>query len=116
MATITFDTLKCMKRLKEAGVPAAQAEAQAEVLAEAFVQNVDNLVTRDYLDVRMEALDSRFEAIDSRFEALDSRFEALDSRLEALESRMNGKFRLQNWMMGIAFSILVLPQLRALLV
>ena len=87
MAAVTFDTLKCAKRLIEAGVPAAQAEAQAEVLAEAFVHNVDNLVTRDYLD----------------------------ARLEALESRIEGRFRLQNWMMGIGFSVLIIPQLRALL-
>ena len=86
MAAVTFDTLKCAKRLIEAGVPVQQAEAQAEVLADAFVHNVDNLVTKDYLD----------------------------ARLEALEERIDGKLRLQNWMMGVAFSILVLPQLRAL--
>jgi len=43
----------------EAGVPAKQAEAQAEVLAEAFVHNVDNLFTRDYLDARFEAFEER---------------------------------------------------------
>ena len=87
MAAVTFDTLKCMKRLMEAGVPAEQAEAQAEVLAEAFVHNVDNLVTRDYLD----------------------------ARLDALESRINGRLRQQTWMIGIGFTVLVLPQLKALL-
>lgn len=84
---MTFDTLKCMKRLIEAGVPAAQAEAQAEVLAEAFVHNVDNLVTRDYLDVR----------------------------LDALESRIQGRLRLQNWMMSIGFAVLIIPELKALI-
>lgn len=87
MAAVTFDTLKCMKRLIEAGVPAAQAEAQAEVLAEAFVHNVDNLVTRDYLDVR----------------------------LDALESRIQGRLRLQNWMMSIGFAVLIIPELKALI-
>lgn len=62
MAAVTFDTLKCMKRLIEAGVPAEQAEAQAEVLAEAFVHNVDNLVTRDYLDARLQLLEDRFNS------------------------------------------------------
>ena len=34
MATITFDTLKFANALKEAGVPAAQAEAEAMALSE----------------------------------------------------------------------------------
>jgi hypothetical protein len=33
MATVTFDTLKFANRLKAAGVPEKQAEAEAEVLA-----------------------------------------------------------------------------------
>ena len=36
MSTITFDTLKFANRLKAAGVPDKQAEAEAEVLAEAL--------------------------------------------------------------------------------
>ncbi len=36
MAAVAFDTLKFARRLKEAGVPDKQAEAQAEVMAEAF--------------------------------------------------------------------------------
>lgn len=35
MATLTFDTLKFANRLKAAGVPPQQAEAQAEAFAEA---------------------------------------------------------------------------------
>jgi len=62
-------------------------------LAEAFVNNIDNLVTTDYLDARLDAV---------------------DSRMETMESRINSKLRLQNWMMGVAFSILVLPQLQVL--
>ena len=34
MATITFDALKFANTLKEAGVPAAQAEAEATALSE----------------------------------------------------------------------------------
>lgn len=34
MTTLTFDTLKFANRLKAAGVPAQQAEAEAEALAE----------------------------------------------------------------------------------
>ncbi|GAB6043341.1 DUF1640 domain-containing protein [Endothiovibrio diazotrophicus] len=36
MTAITFDTLKFARRLKAAGVPEMQAEAEAEALAEVF--------------------------------------------------------------------------------
>ena len=36
MTTITFDTLKFSRKLKEAGVPEKQAEAEAEAIKEAF--------------------------------------------------------------------------------
>ncbi len=43
-AVVVFDTLKFARRLKEAGIPAVQAEA--EVLAEIFETNLDELVTK----------------------------------------------------------------------
>ena len=45
MAAIGFDTLKFARKLKAAGVPEQQAEAQAEIMAEAFLLNMDALVT-----------------------------------------------------------------------
>ena len=41
MAVIAFDTLKCAQRLIDAGVPEKQAQVQVEVMAEAFVYNMD---------------------------------------------------------------------------
>ena len=46
MTTITFDTLKYSKRLKEAGVPAKQAAAEAEALAEILEVNLKDLATK----------------------------------------------------------------------
>jgi hypothetical protein len=46
MTTITFDTLKYSKRLKEAGVPDKQAEAEAEALAEILEVNLKDLATK----------------------------------------------------------------------
>ena len=45
MATIAFDTLKYAKRLKDAGVPEKQAEAEAEALE----VNLKELATKDDL-------------------------------------------------------------------
>ncbi len=46
MATITFDTLKFANTLKEAGVPSAQAEAEATALSEVLEVNLKDLVTK----------------------------------------------------------------------
>lgn len=40
MATITFDTLKYVERLKAAGVPEPQAKAEAEALSEALAETI----------------------------------------------------------------------------
>lgn len=49
MATITFDTLKFANTLKEAGVPPAQAEAEAKALSEIFEVNLKELATQQDL-------------------------------------------------------------------
>jgi len=54
MAAITFDTLKFANKLKSAGVPEKQAEAEAEALAEALEVNLKELVTKEYLDVKFQ--------------------------------------------------------------
>jgi len=94
MAAIAFDTLKAARRLKEVGVPEAQAETQAELMAEAFVFNMDALVTRDYLD---HCLDARFAAQEKR---LDERFAAqekrLDERFARWEKQINARFDKQD--------------------
>ena len=47
MTTITFDALKFVKKLRSAGVPEAQAKAEAEALASAFSEAMDSqLATR----------------------------------------------------------------------
>ncbi|WP_333873290.1 hypothetical protein [Methylobacter sp.] len=45
MTTITFDTLKFANTLKAAGVPSAQAEAEAVALSEVLEVNLKDLVT-----------------------------------------------------------------------
>ena len=45
MATVTFDTLKFVERLKAGGVPEAQAKAEAEALETAFSEAMDSKLT-----------------------------------------------------------------------
>lgn len=59
MSAITFDTLKFANRLKSAGVPAAQAEAEAEALADVMEIAGRDLVTKEYLDTCLIQLEQR---------------------------------------------------------
>ena len=57
MATITFDTHKFIRRLRDAGFQEEQAEAVADAFKE--TQNEALPVTRDYLDSRLLELENR---------------------------------------------------------
>ena len=105
MAAIAFDTLAYVRRVVAAGMPREQAEAQAEAMKEAFVHNVDALVTRDYLDARFSEFETRLEA------KTDKRFAEFDLRLE----RMEGKFNLVYWMQGLTIVCVVIPVIRGYL-
>ena len=57
MATITFDTHKFIRRLREAGFEEAQAEAVADAFQ--YAQEEALPITRDYLDSRLLELENR---------------------------------------------------------
>jgi transposase-like protein len=59
MAAVTFDTLKFANRLKQAGVPDRQAEA--EVLAEALQVNLKDVVTKE--DLRASIIVERSQEV-----------------------------------------------------
>ena len=128
MSAIGFDTLKFARKLKQAGVPERQAEAQAEVLGEAFLYNLNEIVTRDYLDTRLapvyarlDGIDARLDGIDARLDGIDARLDRMDARLDGIDARLNqidqrfveidGKFRLVFWMQGMTIAVIVIPML-----
>jgi len=78
MATITFDKLKFANTLKDAGVPPAQAEAEAVALSEVLEVNLKELVTKEDLHREIESF--RREMM-TGFAQLDSRFIQLEQRL-----------------------------------
>jgi len=59
MATITFDTLKFARRLKEAGVSESQAEAEAEALSEALESQLATKSDISRLEGRIARLEGR---------------------------------------------------------
>ena len=56
MAALTFDTLKFAEKLSAAGVPEAQAKAQAAALSEVLEINLKDVVTKDHLDYKLAEL------------------------------------------------------------
>lgn len=62
MATLTFDTLKFVERLTAAGVPLAQAKAEAEALAEALQSSALDLATKQDLRELEARLSGEFKA------------------------------------------------------
>jgi hypothetical protein len=54
--SVAFDTLKLADRLEAAGMPPQQAKGVAAVLAETATAN---LVTREYLDLRLSESEAR---------------------------------------------------------
>lgn len=53
MASLTFDTLKFAEKLIAAGVPDAQAKAEASALSEVLELNLKDVVTKEYLDHKL---------------------------------------------------------------
>ncbi|UUM21652.1 CCDC90 family protein [Mycoavidus sp. SF9855] len=99
MAIALFDTLKFAKRLKEAGVSSAHAEAEAEVLSEIFAVNFQELPTKQDLQAVKEELQHEIKGVreELRVEIKDLRKDIsgfrteVDSKLEKLELRLTIK-------------------------
>ena len=94
MAITTFDTYKFIRRLEQAGMPVEQAEAQAEVLTEAFTVNLEALVTKEFLDAR-----------------LDTRFAKQKAYMETHFAQIDSKFRFHSWTQAIIIAAVVMPYL-----
>lgn len=63
MTALTFDTLAYAKRLRDAGMPEPQAEAQATALADALKGSAADLATKADLKELELRLDARLEAM-----------------------------------------------------
>ena len=136
MGVTTFDTLKFVRRLEEAGVPSEQAEAQAEVLTEAFNVNLEELVTKDYLTAQFAEqkayadkrfaeqqayTDKRFAEqqayMDKRFAeqqgCMDKGFVEQKAYTDEKFAELNAKFTLLYWMGGLVIVVTVIPFLQS---
>lgn len=97
MSLIGFDTLGCARRLMAAGMDEKLATVQAEVMAETFIHNAEQLVTRDYLDERL------------RYELAN-----LELRMEPRFARLEQNQRLHSALLAIITASTVIPFLQSI--
>jgi len=96
MAIVTFDTLKFVKTLKEAGVPESQAEAFSTAVQESH--EAADLATKADLREYESVIRGDLEKLETglRHEMGDLRHE-----IKALELRIHGEMLLLKWMLGL---------------
>jgi hypothetical protein len=97
VTAVQFDSLKYARRLRDVGVPEPQADTQAELMAEAFGFYVDNLVTKEHLDL-----------------ALDKRFAQQDARIDARFAQQGRTLAVHTWMLGVIVLTVLVPTLERL--
>ena len=102
MSAIVFDVRSAERRLKAAGASEELAEATADLMSEAVLFNLDALVTKDYLDARLDA----------RFSHLDVKFRDVDARFDQLRTEMTGSFRLIHALLALLIAGVFIPQLQ----
>jgi hypothetical protein len=136
MNITTFDTLKFVRRLEEAGVSSHQAEVQAEVLTEAFNVNLDSLVTKEHLAARFAEfggtvdkqfaghksyMDKRFADqtayIDKQFADqntyIDKRFAEQQVYMATRFADLDSKFKINSALLSIVLLAVVIPLIQS---
>jgi len=99
MPAVTFDTLKFVETLKEAGVPETQAKAFSTAVRESH-EAADVATKGDIADLRHEmkemetGLRHEIKELELR---IDTRFGQIDARFE----KVHGEMLLLRWMLGL---------------
>jgi len=106
--TVSFDTLRYVKRLKAANVPESQAEAQAEALRELW--GAQEVATRSDVRELEAATDSKFDLLRKDIVNLEQR---LAGRIELAEECAKSCFTLLYWMFGFMIAGLASLVLKA---
>lgn len=86
MAAIAFDTLKFVRRLRDAGFEEKQAESLADAFKEASSE-ADLASKRDLKDLELR----------------------LEARIDKLDTRLAGELTLIKWMLGMIIAAEVMP-------
>jgi hypothetical protein len=109
MGAVAFDTLKFANRLKDAGVPDKQAEAESLALAEVFEVNLRELATKDDLRSGLSELDAKIDKVAATLDAkidkvaatLDAKIDKTSASLEGKIERVSAVMDMLKWMMAL---------------
>ena len=105
MAVTAIDTLRYARRLKDAGVPAAQAEAMADAIG---AELVEQLATKADLEVTRVAVQGDLELARLAVQGdLELARLALDGKIDTVRTGLEGKVVLLQWMLGFVLAGLV---------
>jgi hypothetical protein len=112
MAVATFDTLKFANTLKAAGVPPAQAEAEAQAFAEVIQLNLKELLTKEDLGATEKELKQEVKEVEQRVNAkIDNGL----ADLKVLLAQARGELVLLRWMLGVTVGGIVAILIRLFL-
>ena len=113
MAVVAFDTLKFANSLKEAGVPPAQAEAQARLFGEAFQVNLKDLVTKDDLKQAIAESELRIvNKLDAQNATLTNKIDQGSAEAKNLRTELKGDINLLRWICGANTGLLIAVLIR----
>jgi chromosome segregation ATPase len=121
MTSIAFDTLKYTKRLEEAGVSRAQAEAQALVQKEVLQEVCDDFASKADVTVLRRDSDgykSDISGIKAQLESIKSELFALKGQIEGIKSELSSmkiNIAVLMWMNGLVILTLVVPAIKGFL-
>ena len=108
MSPVAFDTLKFTRRLKQAGIPNEQAEAEVDALSEVFSQVIDTQVaTKEDIhrlecgqDASKTELKDDIYQVKEDIHAIKQDMIRLDSKIDGVDARLSAKINLVHWMVG----------------
>src|SRR5471032_601888 len=126
--TIHINSLAYARKLAAAGIPALQADAQAQALYDVLAQSnvvapddltvlrTDILARIDVVKVELNArIDALEQSLSARIDVIETRIDALERRIDALENYVRARFKTLHWMMkaSLAMHAIVLYKLFA---
>jgi len=112
MASVTFDTLKFVETLEQAGVERAQATAVA-----AAVREAQETALADHGKGQQEFSTRAVAELDTKTEraifSLSTEMQRLGAKFDLLEQRTHARFTLLQWMLGVLMAGVLALVMRA---
>ena len=117
MNAIAFDTHASFKRLKDAGLNDAQAEAVVDVVSRtADLPDISQLATKADLAVLQADVASVETRLEAKLTGLDAKMTGLEAKMAGLEARLTGlKGELVWWIIGTGVVVAVSQTLQHIL-